>query len=424
VTTASAPLEPRRSIGHQAVFLAGSTGLAQILLAVIYVLAARGSDPRSLGLIITAIALGTTAAGFVDFGTNSLWAREIARRRLNPAELGARVWGKLLAASVLGCAWVLVTLVAFPLSHIWPAGIVMVALLANQTMQVSLRGAARGELVSAVILVDRAVAILLFLGLLSSGVSVMTALWLSISVGSASAAVLGYTLTKKGTRPALTVTPRRNPWSGARNFGLAGVANSAQTLDLPLLTLVGGPVASGLYGAVSRWTQPMSLLATAFASASAPFAANAGTMRGALASLRRGLWMPVAAIVLALTVFALSPWIVDLLLGQTYEGSAAVLRILALVSVASIISQPLVVALQSLRHDGFVAAALSLSVLVQLGLVTAFARHEGALGAALASLIVQALLLCALLIKVAIEYRRVPGKAPVGKDGNETAGLI
>jgi hypothetical protein len=125
------------------------------------------------------------------------------------------------------------------------------------------------------------------------------------------------------------VTPRRNPWSGARNFGLAGVANSAQTLDLPLLTLVGGPVASGLYGAVSRWTQPMSLLATAFASASAPFAANAGTMRGALASLRRGLWMPVAAIVLALTVFALSPWIVDLLLGQTYEGSAAVLRIAA-----------------------------------------------------------------------------------------------
>lgn len=131
--------------------------------------------------------------------------------------------------------------------------------------------------------------------------------------------------------------------------------------------------------------------------------------------------MPVAAIVLALTVFALAPWIVDLLLGQTYEGSAAVLRVLALVSVASIISQPLVVALQSLRHDGFVALALSLSVLAQLGLVAVLAHREGALGAALASLTIQVLLLVALLVKVSAEYKRAARPLPHLNDSITTA---
>ena len=94
------PAQPpgRRGVGTQAMALAASTGIAQILVAVIYVVAARDSAPAQYGLIVAAIALGVVAAGFLDFGTNTLWVRELATGRMSAEQFGARLLGKLLIA--------------------------------------------------------------------------------------------------------------------------------------------------------------------------------------------------------------------------------------------------------------------------------------------------------------------------------------
>lgn len=404
-------------VGTQAVFLAGATGIAQILVAVIYLVAARGSDPKALGLAVAAIALGTSAAGYIDFGTNSHWVREIARGTMGHRELSYRLFGKLALAAAAGVLWAVATIWLLPSSQLWIAAPVMWAILANQTLQVPLRGATRGDLAAVVVIADRVVAACAFFALIAVGARPTTVLWVSISFGSTTAAILAWFLARPSHRPAPLVSWRINPWSGAGYFGLASIANSTQGLDLPLLSLVSGPTPVGIYGAVSRWTQPMGLLAGAFASASAPFVARSHDIVAAWKHLRRGLWMPGLAILLAVGVFLGAPWIVQFLLGPAYAGSGDVLRVLALVSIPSIISQPTIGALQALGRDRFVAFAMMATVAMQLALVALLGSLYGAFGAALASLAMQVALLALLVIGLGTEIARARRSTESSSDG-------
>lgn len=396
-------------MSHQALFLAASTGTAQVLVALLYLVAAREVSPSEFGSTVSAIALGTAAAGFVDFGTNNHWTRELARRALADQAFVNRLFSKLaitVGAALLWCAGVAILL---PGSALWLAGPITVALVANQAYQVPLRSAARGELVALVILADRVFASVLFFAMVTAEVPAPTALWIALSAGSIGASVVGRSMSPSNLRrrrPRLT-----NPWSGAHYFGLTVVANSSQALDLTLLSAAGGPAAAGVYGAVSRWTQPMSLLAAAFSSALAPYAARSTSLRGAWSELRRAIWMPLAAIAVSIAVYFAAPFLVGILLGGSYEGSAATLQVLALVVIPSIICQPLVVILQSFRRDRFVAIVMVIAAVGQLALVLILGGSAGALGAAHAALIAQLFILVSLLggtVSLARSTRRKP----------------
>ncbi|MCP1504238.1 O-antigen/teichoic acid export membrane protein [Curtobacterium herbarum] len=395
-------------MAHQALMLAGATGASQVLVAVLYLLAARGVAPSQFGTTVSGIALGTAAAGFIDFGTNNHWTRELARRAMPNDVFVGRLVSKVGVAAVAALIWCAVTGALFPGSHIWIAGPIALALVANQAYQVPLRSAARGELVALVIVADRVFAAVVFFALLAAGVATPAALWIALSVGSLGAAAVGWLLAPAEHR---AVRPRfQFPWRGAHYFGLTVVATSSQALDLTLLSTVAGSAAAGVYGAVSRWTQPMSLLAAAFSSALAPYAARSSDLRATWLEVRRAVWMPFAAIALAIVVFFAAPLIVDVLLGGAYSGSAAVLRVLALVVIPSIICQPLVVVLQSIRRDRFVAIVMLIAALGQLVLVAVFSGSAGALGAANAALIAQVFILVALGLGVLrLRTRRSPG---------------
>ncbi|WIA97406.1 polysaccharide biosynthesis C-terminal domain-containing protein [Curtobacterium sp. MCBA15_004] len=385
-------------MAHQALLLAAATGGSQVLVAVLYLLAARGVTPSEFGSTVAGIALGTAAAGFIDFGTNNHWTRELARGTLALDEFNGRLLSKIVIALLAAAVWCGATLLLVPGSLIWIAGPIAVALVANQACQVQLRSAARGDLVALVIVADRVFASVIFFVLLAVSVSTPTALWISLSVGSIGAAILGRRLSQHGGRTARVRF--RFPWRGAHYFGLTVVATSSQALDLTLLSSVAGSAAAGVYGAVSRWTQPMSLLAAAFSSALAPYAARSADLRATWLEVRRAIWMPAAAIVLALAVFFAAPAVVDLLLGGSYSGSAAVLQVLALVVIPSIICQPLVVVLQAMHRDRFVAVVMLIAALGQLTLVAVLARGAGALGAATAALVAQLFIFIALGVGV------------------------
>ncbi len=370
-----------------------------------YLWAARSVDPATFGQVVAAIALGTVGAGFIDFGSNALWVREVASGRLSEAALGERSVGKVAVAFALSLLWAAITVVVIGSEFLWVAAPIALSLVINQVSQVPLRGAALGERVGLSVLTDRTVAIVTFTALCLLGFEPVAVLWLCLALGSLSASVMGRLMTPQQFRPKVRWR-RTNPWRESTFYGVSGLATSAQSLDLPILAAVGGGVPAGIYGSVSRWTQPMGLLAAAFSSASAPFVARSSDARAAWVVLRKGLWLPATAIVLAIAIFVLAPWLVDFLLGNGYAEASGVLQILAMVSIASILSQPLLVGMQSLGRDRFVAIVFGSTVVVQLSAVLVLAVPYGALGAAWASFGAQVILLVALLAGAIGEFNR------------------
>jgi O-antigen/teichoic acid export membrane protein len=396
-----------RGAGAQASALALATGVSQVLVAVIYVLAARDAEPAGFGLVVAALGLGTAAVGFIDFGTNSYWIRERARGVLTPHDLRRRTAAKLLIALVIGIAWTATTALVVPDSLVWMAGPIMFGVLLNQTLQVPLRAAARAELVALCVLGDRVVASAVFLGLLALDAGAVDVLWVSLFVGSLVSSVVLVLLTPRDQRVTARDARVMNPWRGAGYFGVSTLATSAQSLDVTLLTIVAGPVPAGVFGAVSRWTQPMGLLAASFSSVIAPFVARAASLNAAWSQLRRAIWMPLGAIVASAVVFILAPFLVPLLLGPAYSGSIDVLRVLSLAAMASIVSQPIMVVLQALGRDRFAGGAIAGAVVLQLALILLLAPNLGALGAAIAAAVIQYVLVVSLITGLWHEMRRI-----------------
>lgn len=401
--------EPKRGVATQAIMLAGTTGLAQLITAAMYIVAARGVTPREYGLVVTAISIGMAAVGFADFGTNALWIRELARGRLSPGGLGPRLFTKLALIGVCSVVWLLVVLVVSPGSLIWAAGPIAIAILANQTLQVPLRGAGRGDLAAVSVLCDRVSGAIAMVALIVAGVSTSTALWLSLVLGSLIAAVAGWVLTPRNGRARIWGRLWANPWSGAGYFGLYGVSTSAQSLDIAVMSSFGGPAVAGVYGAVNRWTQPMGLLVGAFSSASAPYVARSTTWHDAWSHVRSAIWLPLAAIATCLGVVMLAPYLVPVLIGPKYAGSVGVLQILALATIPGILNQPLAVFLQAIGLDRIVAIIMTVNVVIALVLIGFLSGLFGAVGAAVAALVTQGFVAAALIVVAARHRPRFRG---------------
>jgi O-antigen/teichoic acid export membrane protein len=382
----------RGSIGVQAIALAGSTGIAQAISAVIYLFTARSAAPSEFGLVVTAVAIGSTAVGFLDFGTNSYWVRELASNRLNSSVLGQRLASKLLYSAAVFGGWTAAMAFFLPSSSLWMAGPVGMSVVLSQSFQVPLRGLGRGDLAAVATLADKTVAGAVFFALLSTGAAATSALWVCLSVGGLSSALLCRQLTPQPSRAVLVLRRATNPWSSSGHYGIASVAITAQSLDIPALTVFGGASAVGIYAAVSRWTQPLGLLAGAFSSASAPHIAKAHSARDAWDTARKSIWLLGVAIGLCLVTAILAPLIVETLIGTNYAGSADVLRILAISTVVGIANQPLYVFLQARGFDKPIALITVATVIIHLSLVALLSSNIHALGAAVASLCTQTVL--------------------------------
>lgn len=396
-----------KSIGVQAIVLAASTGVAQAILAVLYVFTARSAAPSDFGLVVNAVAIGTTAVGFLDFGTNSYWVRELASNRLDESVLGRRLASKLLYSGAVFGAWTAATLFLVPSSNLWMAGPVGMSVVLSQSFQVPLRGLGRGDLAAVATLIDKTVAGAVFLALLSTGVTATSALWLSLSAGGFASALLCWHLTPQPSRAILMLRRATNPWSASGHYGIASVAITAQSLDIPALTVFGGAGSVGIYAAVSRWTQPMGLLASAFSSASAPHIARARSTREGWDTARKSIWLLGVAMGLCLITALLAPFIVAILIGPNYTGSVDVLRILAISTVVSIANQPLYVFLQARGFDRPIALITVLTVLMHLSLVILLSSSIQALGAAIASLCTQIVLFVSMGTLLANKWSRM-----------------
>ena len=393
-------------LGGQAAAVAIASAVSQAVIAVTYLAAARGAGPSVFGLVVTGIAIGIVTAGVIDFGTNSFWVRELSSGGVSVPTVVSRILSKCGVAIVAGLV-LLVVLRSANSESLWVAGPVCIATVINQASVVFLRANRRGKSLAATILIDRLSVTLCFGGLTLLALNPTDALWIALTVGPLVGAIVA-TLMSKADWRELPRAQLLSPWTGAKSFGVSGLAVSAQALDLPLLASVGGAHAAGVYGSVNRWTQPMTLLAASFSVTAAPFIARARTIRSAWVEVRTALWMPAIAFAAAIAASVFAEPIVSTLLGSEYESAAPVLRILSLASALSVVSQPLAVAMQSLGREKLVARVLTIAVVVQLIGVLVLGGVLGATAASAMALSAQFIIVLALGIPTIMMWRRSP----------------
>ncbi|MGJ0385077.1 lipopolysaccharide biosynthesis protein [Arthrobacter sp. Leaf145] len=399
---------PRRGLVSQTLLLAFSTGVGQLIVAGLYIWTARLVGPDDFGPAVAAIGIGSTIAGFLDFGSNNLWVREMAASRLELDAVGRRLCSKLFFSALAISLWCLVFLLISPSSLLWIAAPIAISLVLSQSFAVPLRAAGRSDLVAVSMLTDRLVAGSAFAVMNLAHVPATVALWLAMSLGPIVATVVSRKILRRSERPRLSFDLRTNPWRGSGFYGLSSAAASAQSLDLTIMNMVGGPSVAGLYGAVNRWTQPMSLLAGAFTISAAPLVARAASWAAVWPQIKRSVWLLAGSVLMCLFVAVMAEPVVAILVGNEFADSAMVLRVLALGTIGTVLNQPLAAFLQALGKDRIVSLIVTSGVVVQLLLVGVLTVATGATGAALSYCVLQTLIFVLLVVTVLTSRKRRP----------------
>lgn len=380
--------------------VAGATGAGQVLTAVMYAVAARLSGPEVFGAIASAVSAGSLVAGLADFGSNEYLTRELATGRLKNAQFCTRARSKLLLGGVWAVFVGLALYTLWPVSMLWFAALPGFSVLLLQTLQTYFRGRLRSEIVAFTTLLDRLLAAGCFLLLIEFGIGASWALGISIVVGDFIAAAACRLLAQDGWKLSGSCRNWDNPWRGAGFYGFASSSNSLRALDVTLVGVFSSVSQAGVYASVNKWTAPMSLLVFAFASTAAPYFAQSQGIRGSLSTVRRGLWMPLIALIFASLGVAFAPAVVKVVLGSEYSESAEVLRVLFLATIPSMANQIAATLMQSQGMDKEIAFLSVPSALVQLGLILALCPTFGATGGALASLFSEVLLLVGIVFVI------------------------
>lgn len=397
------PSRRSSALSVQAMTYSVAGGLSQILVSIAYLLTARNSTPAEFGAVVSATAVGTVLAGLIDFGANSYWTRESANGRMTAAALSSQAGGKAIVA--VSVAAVLGTVGAMMGSAYWFAAPLAVSITLSQTITVPLRARQLPARVLVATLTDKSVCLAVLLVAMSVGVQPGTALWVSLVTGSLVGSSLAAVATPRGSRLAPWSHRPRFPWRESRHFGVFGVAVGLQGLDVTVLERAAGAASAGDYGAVSRWTQPLTLVARSFATALGPVAARSTTTADAWQQLKRAAWLWILALLGAGSVFMFAPLIVGTLLGSEYQSSVDVLRLLAIVAAFSILNQPLISLLQARGFDGTIAMMMACVVTAQFAILVPATLEFGALGAAFASLVSQFILFVAAAVLVSNKVR-------------------
>ncbi|WP_133247079.1 polysaccharide biosynthesis C-terminal domain-containing protein [Pseudarthrobacter sp. AG30] len=362
--------------------------------------------PEIFGPLVAAVGLGATLAGLIDFGSNSLSVREMAAKRMDLGGFGSRLSGKLLIGTAGLTLWAVTFFVFARDSFLWVAGPIAFSQLLGQSFVVPLRARGRTDLLAAATLIDRLTVACCFLVLHLMDFGPQHMLWVAMAAGPVVSASVTRWILARDQKPDLSWSVSVNPWRNAKHYGVSSAAVSAQSLDLTIMSLVGGASVAGVYGAVNRWTQPMSLLAAAFTTSTAPLVAKMGSWRTAWPLLKRSSMLIGGAVLLCVGVAVFSEPLVAVLVGSDFADSAAVLRILAVGTIGAVLNQPVAAFLQALGNERAVSFITTSGVGIQLMLVALLTWAMGSIGAALAFAVLQTIILTLLLVTIVVSRRR------------------
>jgi O-antigen/teichoic acid export membrane protein len=375
--------------------------------------AIRALAPRQFGQVVGLYAVALLAASLWDLGVSSLLTREIAAERLRPMDalLGALrlrskaapIWLVCFAAGalILGRqgSLPLTIIVAFALDSILFATHALLLAILRGGMHFAAAGlaSASGRWVTA------AIAVSSFTGANSS--QRLTIIGLAYAMGDAFTLYLAF---RWARRIGQNLSPRTASISlrQAIPFGANGILNIAYNrFDVVILAALASAGQLAFYAPASRVQDALYLIPSSLGLVALPLLSQA-ISRGSGAAIeitRRATLLGLGlAIPTTLIVFALTPQLIAIVLGPSYEGAVASTRILIWSLPMAVVQAPLIAEIAARGH-----AAETTKIYVSAFVVAAVMHASldwwlGATGAAIASLSREPV---ALIVALALAWR-------------------
>ncbi len=392
-----------RRLVLNSISLSAGFALAQGLTAVAYWITARNLDPSQFGEVAAYVGIAMLLVAAGDFGFNAWVIRELAQS--GSGETFATSLGvRSAVATSVGGAWIVVTaamaLVGFTPWYVPALGVWIAFALLWNTLLAPFQAGERMHYVAAVTATERLVLVAVV------GVGAVLgdpagALVIGLATGAVLATVLAASFIeaqmRRVNRP--TVHQIASALRASFGFAMSSLALQAQRLDVAIVGLTAGSFSAGIYAAPARLTNALGILPTAFATSLFP---NAAKRRGplwtrAFVGSLVGLLLVMTGLLTPLFVFA--PTLAATLLGQQYESSGDVLRVILVGMLFASVNQPIAIAYQAQGLEHFVAKTVALGSAVGLTGIAIGARADGATGAAFGFVALQVLVLGVLLTR-------------------------
>lgn len=409
----AAPFRLERVMAANIAVKAASDVMVKVARFALVIAAARLLGPDDFGLYSFAFAVGSMLAVFSDLGLHLHLAREVALgQRPTGESLGEAVAGKLLTSAV-----VLAALAAAFVLYPRPASVRWLLVLAG----VYMLGQSWCELWNHLFRGLQSLGQEAALNLLNTLVGTAAGLAALLAGGGAHALYAVLLATAMATNVAAFmrvqgrgVTPARPSWRVACDaliraypLGVAILLSMVYfRIDLVLLERMRGDAEVGAYAAAYRLLEGLLFIPAFFMAALYPALSGASLRSPAdLGRLRSaGLhWMFLLSGLLVLVLLGAAPWALRILYGEPYAGAVTILRVLALALVfmfPNYVLTHLLVATGRQRWNALIAGAC---VVVNVGLNLPAIRRFGALGAAVTTVVTEAVLFALAIYAVSRE---------------------
>lgn len=401
------------------------TGIAQATSIGFYLLVARALDPSAYGDAMAVVTVSLLVSGLLNFGGNTFFVRELAAVRIGRTELGVRFAGRILFSVLVSGVLGFVLSITIGQGD-WRVGIGALALTfsSHLAQMVLVLPISNQQLIVAGMSTFAEKFLPLFPAYFLMVSGKLSAIYVPYLI--ALGCVLGVVITVCFTRgakglviswlskllsPPVVLSPEHkllllNPWKRSVSIGLSSVAFSLQQLDVIITRYSASATVAGEYAAISRWTQPVSLLASSLGQAILPKMSRAVNIKGAVATLV-ALWPMAAAIaVAAVMAAAVSDSLVTVLLGSAYAGAGAALAIFFLAMPISFIRQLMYLLLVSRQIDVPCARLVTVSTSVYLIGLPFLSWILGSVGAASAFAAYQSLMLAGFIAIIVFSARK------------------
>ena len=367
----------RNSITSQSFLMITFSGLTSIISLVGYSLAARNLPVQDVakGILLTTIAWYATS--LIDFGGSTYVVREIMGERIS-LEVG-KYFGLIKIALLVPLLGLGLIFFHSQIGIVFRLFILIFLLLAINLMSIEFRTSGFTSALSVVSLIEKTT--LLFWLIITIYVNINIYFIDLIIISNFFAFCFALMLGNKshsGFRPAKI----KRLFIGSLGIGSSSAVTQIQILDVNLLALKIGTLAASPYVLVTRWTNALGIFSNVFSQAIAPQVAKKNLTKTDILEVTKNTYLIFLSFIVCTLVAFQANNLVDFFLGEKFENSGNIVRILALATILSTIAQPLSIVLQSRQNPWKVTLALISGILCQFLYIFLFSAETGAIAAA------------------------------------------
>lgn len=385
--------------------LLASRGFSSLLFLACNLILARNVSPDTFGIVSAVLAATTFFFVLTDFGFSTFVSRAEAKGHADDV---ARALRLNVLTSISGAAVAAVALLVLT-NNVSSGAMALLGLAlafdknSDTLLMVPI---AQGDKTTPALALSlrRGVALLVQLVLLQISVDAVVGYCIALLAGAA----LSQSYVRWRVHPGPGAGTPHNPvsvWRRASPFFASNISAASRNLDIPIVTVVAGGSAGGLYAAAQRLTSPFMLIPGAVASLVLPAASKTDSRSARRIAYR----LTVAHLVLLAGLAVASVFssaIVELALGPDYSDAAPALAFTLLAFPFVALSSPLGGVLQSQHQEHVVARNGVIFAVLLIPAIAASAMLWGATGAAAALGAVYLMKCASLLVLIA---RRLTG---------------